>query len=63
MGFPRIVVARMLMNTAFDLVVGAIPFLGDAFDLWFSRTRATSGWLSNGSSGQTARRAANGWRF
>ena len=35
MGFPRIVVARMLMNTAIDLVVGAIPFLGDAFDLWF----------------------------
>jgi hypothetical protein len=40
MGFPRIVVARMLMNTAIDLVVGAIPFLGDAFDLWFkSNTR------------------------
>lgn len=35
MGFPKIVVARMLMNTGIDLVVGAIPFLGDAFDLWF----------------------------
>jgi len=35
MGFPRIVVARMLMNTAIDLVVGAIPFVGDVFDLWF----------------------------
>jgi len=35
MGFPRIVVARMLVNTTIDLVVGAIPFLGDAFDLWF----------------------------
>ncbi|HEX5040305.1 MAG TPA: DUF4112 domain-containing protein [Candidatus Limnocylindria bacterium] len=35
MGFPKIVVARMLMNTTIDLVVGAIPFLGDAFDLWF----------------------------
>jgi hypothetical protein len=33
MGFPKIVVARMLMNTTIDLVVGAIPFLGDAF--WF----------------------------
>ena len=35
MGLPRIVVARMLSNSAVDLVVGAIPFAGDAFDLWF----------------------------
>ena len=34
-GLPRIVVARMLANTAIDIVVGAIPILGDAFDLWF----------------------------
>jgi hypothetical protein len=34
-GLPRIVVARMLANTAIDTVVGAIPILGDAFDLWF----------------------------
>ena len=35
MGLPRIVVARMLANSALDLVVGGIPFIGDAFDLWF----------------------------
>jgi hypothetical protein len=35
MGLPRIVVARMLANTAIDVAVGAIPVLGDAFDLWF----------------------------
>jgi hypothetical protein len=35
LGLPRIVVARMLANSAIDLVVGAIPFAGDAFDLWF----------------------------
>jgi hypothetical protein len=29
---PRIVVARMVANTLLDLVVGAIPFLGDLFD-------------------------------
>jgi Domain of unknown function (DUF4112) len=34
-GLPRIVVARMLANTAVDMMVGLIPFLGDAFDLWF----------------------------
>jgi hypothetical protein len=35
MGLPRIVVARMLVNSAIDLTIGAIPFAGDAFDLWF----------------------------
>ena len=35
MGLPSIAVARMLVNSAIDLVVGAIPFAGDAFDLWF----------------------------
>ena len=35
MGLPRIVVARMLANSAIDLYVGDIPIAGDAFDLWF----------------------------
>ncbi|MCA1571571.1 MAG: DUF4112 domain-containing protein [Chloroflexi bacterium] len=35
LGVPRVVVARMLVNSAIDLTVGAIPFIGDAFDLWF----------------------------
>ena len=40
LGLPRIVVARMLANTALDVMVGAIPLAGDAFDLWFkSNTR------------------------
>ncbi len=40
LGLPRIVVARMLANTALDVMVGVIPLAGDAFDLWFkSNTR------------------------
>jgi hypothetical protein len=35
MGLPRIAVTRMLLNTLVDVAVGAIPVLGDAFDLWF----------------------------
>jgi hypothetical protein len=35
LGLPRVVVARMLANSAIDIAVGAIPLLGDAFDLWF----------------------------
>lgn len=30
----------MLTNSAIDIAIGAIPFLGDVFDLWFkSNTR------------------------
>lgn len=35
LGVPRVVVARMLVNSVIDITVGAIPFIGDAFDLWF----------------------------
>ena len=35
MGLPRIAVTRMLLNTLIDVSIGAIPILGDAFDLWF----------------------------
>jgi hypothetical protein len=32
-GVPRIVVGRMIVNTVVDLAVGAIPLLGDVFDV------------------------------
>ena len=35
LGLPRVVVARMLANSAIDLAIGSIPIAGDAFDLWF----------------------------
>jgi Domain of unknown function (DUF4112) len=35
LGLPRIAVMRMLVNSVIDIAIGAIPFLGDAFDLWF----------------------------
>ena len=35
LGLPRITVARMLANSAIDIAIGAIPVIGDAFDLWF----------------------------
>ena len=35
MGLPRVVIARMLLNTLLDFAIGTIPVLGDAFDLWF----------------------------
>lgn len=39
-GVPKVVIARMLVNLGVDLLVGAIPVVGDAFDLlWRSNTR------------------------
>ena len=32
---PKVIVGRMLMNIATDLVVGAVPLLGDFFDAAF----------------------------
>ena len=34
-GVPAVVVARMVANLAFDFAMGAIPFAGDFFDLFF----------------------------
>ena len=51
MGLPRIVVVRMLLNAAIDLTIGAIPFIGDAFDLWFKANTRNLGlarrWLEH----------------
>lgn len=45
LGVPGVVVGRMLVNTLIDLAVGAIPFAGDAFDLWFKANSRNLGLL------------------
>lgn len=32
---PKMVLARMALNTAIDTGIGAIPLVGDLFDYWF----------------------------
>jgi hypothetical protein len=40
LGAPRSVLVRMVMNVAIDSIVGAVPILGDIFDVgWKSNTR------------------------
>ena len=39
LGAPRLLIARMLANVALDGLVGAIPILGDAFDVAFRANR------------------------
>jgi hypothetical protein len=36
---PRIVVARMVINAVIDIVTGAVPVLGDLFDVAFKANR------------------------
>jgi hypothetical protein len=39
-GVPRVTILRMALNIAIDLIVGAIPFVGDVFDAyWKSNQR------------------------
>ena len=34
-GLPRITVARMALNVLIDMLLGAVPLVGDAFDVWW----------------------------
>jgi hypothetical protein len=38
-GVPRVVIARMAVNVAIDVLVGAVPLLGDLFDLVWKANR------------------------
>jgi hypothetical protein len=38
-GVPYIGLARMVVNLAIDVIVGAIPFIGDAFDIAWKANR------------------------
>ena len=39
LGVPPLLIARMIANVAFDGVVGAVPLVGDAFDVAFRANR------------------------
>jgi Domain of unknown function (DUF4112) len=38
-GVPYVTIARMLVNLAIDVIIGAIPLLGDAFDIAWKANR------------------------
>ena len=42
---PNVVMARMLTNVALDFVIGSVPILGDAFDLWYKSNARNVGLL------------------
>jgi hypothetical protein len=47
LGAPGHVIGRMLANVALDGIVGAVPFLGDAFDVMWRANRRNMTLLRN----------------
>ena len=61
-GLPTIIVSRMLANVALDFVIGAIPVIGDAFDLWYKSNARNLGLLRRYGSDPRASTAGS-WAF
>lgn len=56
LGAPLHVLARMLFNTSLDLVIGAIPVVGDIFDVAFKANRRNTAMLARFLERKKARR-------
>jgi hypothetical protein len=58
LGAPKHLIARMLANIALDGVVGAVPLVGDAFDVFWRSNRRNMALLKDylRSQGEMARR-------
>jgi hypothetical protein len=61
-GVPTITVARMVVNIAIEVFVGAVPFFGDLFDIAWKANRRNYKLLS-GSLAATPRGTAQDWIF
>ena len=63
LGAPRLLIARMVGNVALDGVVGAVPLVGDVFDVAFRANRRNMALLRDASrQDRRARRAVLGGR-
>jgi hypothetical protein len=61
-GVPTVTVARMVVNIAIEVFVGAIPFFGDVFDIAWKANRRNYKLLS-GSLAAYPRSTAKDWMF
>lgn len=65
-GLPRITVARMTLNVLVDMLGGAIPIFGDAFDVWWKANRRNAKLLAerlNDPAARNRRATAADWLF
>ena len=61
-GVPTVTVARMVANVAIEVLVGAIPFVGDAFDIAWKANRRNYKLLV-GSLAENPRNTGSDWLF
>jgi uncharacterized protein DUF4112 len=62
-GIPKITQARMMMNIVIDTAVGAIPFIGDAFDVAWKANRKNFQLLQRASEAPSRRNTLSDWLF
>lgn len=52
---PKATLARMLLNLAVDVGVGALPLVGDAFDFWFKANKRNVALFESATAAKRAR--------
>ncbi|MDQ2843923.1 MAG: DUF4112 domain-containing protein, partial [Acidobacteriota bacterium] len=62
LGIPRVAIARMLVNIGIEALAGAVPFIGDLFDVVFKANRRNYLLLKNHIS-QPRRQSMQDWLF
>lgn len=60
---PRIVLVRMSANMAINAVVGAVPFAGDAFSVWFRSNTRNAELLRRHASAEQRPSTLHDWLF
>lgn len=61
-GLPRVTIARMVANVMIDSVVGAIPLLGDLFDVAWKSNRKNVELLKRDTAAHAGHPHANTWK-
>jgi hypothetical protein len=62
-GLPRVTIARMLANVALDSMLGAIPIIGDLFDVAWKSNRMNVNLLQRSQGYPTVKQTAADWLF
>jgi len=62
-GLPRVTQTRMLMNVVIDTGIGAIPFLGDVFDVAWKANRRNMTLLKRSETTSISRQKTSDWLF
>jgi hypothetical protein len=60
---PKVVLLRMALNIALNTLLGAIPFVGDLFSIWFRSNVRNAQLLERYASQQRQRAAPSDWLF